>query len=53
MVCKKFQFDSKYKRFLFSDDETFNVFNLLRLFRDYKEEDNLEIDICSLDKSSQ
>ncbi|WP_133126631.1 hypothetical protein [Vibrio cyclitrophicus] len=45
--------DSNHKEFLFSDSSTFNVFNLLRLFRDYNEGDELEIDIRSLGKNDQ
>lgn len=53
MVCKQFKVISEYKSFLFSEDETFNIFNFLRLFRDYKEERELNIDICSLDNKTQ
>lgn len=45
--------DIKDKHFLFCEDETLNVFNLLRLFKVYQEQDELEIDICSFDNDSQ
>ncbi|KXI24239.1 hypothetical protein AS132_02620 [Photobacterium sanguinicancri] len=52
-MSKQFKFNSNHKKFLFSDDDTLNIFNLLRLFRETNEESELNIEILGLDNNNQ